>query len=330
MIAFLLFTSIELANSFTTAEKRLPSSDQSIELYANQTGDNLTELYLSAINSAQESISLVIYSLNDLKIIDALKQQSEWGISVYIVCDAKASKKVAQQIPEATVVKRVGEGLTHQKILVIDNNQILLGSANMTSDSLNVHGNLVLGLHHPALAKVLSLKAQSMDDEGNSAKVLHSLTSCCNQNLELWLLPDDTEAIKRLTELLRSARKTIKVAMFTWTRWDLTQELIDASHRGVRVETVIDRSSGKGASSKIVKMLDQAGISVRLSTGQGLLHHKFAYIDGDILINGSANWTQAAFKSNDDCFTVVYPMTKEQKTKMNKLWKTISKQSLKP
>ena len=156
VIAFLLFTSIELATTFTIPEKRfVPPSDQSIELYSNQTGDDLTGLYLSAIQGAKESISLVIYSMNDQKIIEALKTQSEQGISIHVVCDASACKRIAERIPKAHVVKRVGEGLTHQKILVIDSNQILLGSANMTSDSLNVHGNLVFNLYHPALASIL-------------------------------------------------------------------------------------------------------------------------------------------------------------------------------
>lgn len=328
VIAFLVFIIGELTTtSFQAHEEFIPASDHSIELYSNQTGDNLANLYVSTINNAQESVSFVIYAMTDPRIITALKEKSEADVPVYIVCDAKASKGLAQQLPKATIVKRVGTALTHQKILVVDKKHILLGSANMTGDSLNVHGNLVMAFDHPVLADLLTQKAFSMDDEGNSTPLLQPKAMAGEQNLELWILPDDQRAVRRLIELIRSAQKTIKVAMFTWTRTDLTQELIDANKRGVHVEAVIDRYSGKGASAKVVKMLGNAGIPVRLSTGQGLLHHKFAYIDDSLLVNGSANWTVSAFKYNDDCFIVTYPLTDRQKSKMDRLWAKIQKES---
>lgn len=310
---------------------KVPSSNAPVELYSNQTQDDLTCLYLHAIESAKESITLVIYALTDHQIIQALQRKTESGIPVYIVSDAKASPGISRALPKATIVRRLGQGLMHQKILIIDNRQIWLGSANLTPSSLNIHGNLVIGIDNPALAEALTKRAKSMDEEGGvSSPLLHRETTAGSQNLELWVLPDDPKAVQRMIDLFRSAKKTIKVAMFTWTRADFTQELIAAAKRGVQVYAVLDRYAGKGASAKVVQSLEQAGIPVRLSTSQGLLHHKFAYIDDSILVNGSANWTNAAFKSNDDYFIVVYPLTPDQQIKMNQLWSAIYRQSAKP
>ncbi len=310
---------------------KVPSSNAPVELYSNQTQDDLTRLYLHAIGSAKESITLVIYALTDHEIIQALQRKSEEGIPVYIVCDAKASPGITKELPKATIVRRFGDGLMHQKILIIDNKQIWLGSANLTYSSLNIHGNLVVGIDNPALAEALTNRAKSMDEDGGvSSRLMHRETTAGPQNLELWVLPDDPNASKRMIELFRSAKKSIKVAMFTWTRFDFTQELIDAAKRGVQVQAVLDRYAGKGASAKVVSLFEKAGIPVRFSTSQGLLHHKFAYIDDSILINGSANWTSAAFKSNDDYFIVVYPLTPDQQIKMNQLWSAIYRQSAPP
>ncbi len=331
LILLLLWTLYQLAeNVHLPQSTKLPASDAPLELYSNQTNDDLTRLYQQAIASAKESITLVIYALTDNTIIQALQKKSEEGIPVYIVCDAKASMGLGKYLPRATIVKRLGDGLMHQKILIIDNQQVILGSANLTPSSLNIHGNLVVGIHNPALAQALTARAKSMDEEGGVSPLLHRETMAGTQNLELWVLPDDPNAVKRMIELFRSAKKSIQVAMFTWTRVDFTQELIAAAKRGVKVEAVLDRYSGKGASAKVVNLLEKAKIPVFLSTGQGLLHHKFAYIDESILINGSANWTNAAFKSNDDYFIVVYPLTPEQQTKMNQLWSVVLKQSAKP
>ena len=330
LILILLTTLFKLGDSLYTESlpTELPSSQAPLLFYANQQKDDLSKLYIESIKSAKQSVTLVIYSLLDQRIIAALRQKANEGVKVYIVCDAKASVGISRKLPEATIVKRLGKGLMHQKILIIDNQRTLIGSANMTHSSLQVHGNLVMGLDNAALAKVMNDKAHSMDDEGNSIPLKKQVTHLNGQTVELWELPDTgKEAIERVLQLLRSAKKSIRVAMFTWTRKDFTQELINAKLRGVKVEAVIDRYSGKGASAKVVQQLLKAKIAANFNTTQGLLHYKFAYIDENIVINGSTNWTEAAFKSNDDLFLVIYPLTIEQKNKLNQLWKVIWKES---
>lgn len=334
LILLLLGTFYKISESAQEASSTpvyLPSSAQPVQLYSNQSNDNLTQLYVEAIKGAKQSIDLVIYSLMDHRIIAALQDKAAEGIPLYIVCDAKASPGISRKLPQATIIRRMGNGLTHQKILVIDDKQILMGSANLTHDSLEVHGNLVIGLENPALAQVMVTKIKSMDEEGNLEPLKQQIITAGNQKVELWELPDEGKAaVSRVIQLLRAAKKSIRVAMFTWTRQDFTQELIEASKRGVKVEAVLDRYSGKGASAKVVKMLQNNGIPVHLSTGQGLLHYKMAYIDEEVLINGSANWTTAAFKNNDDGFLVIYPLTTGQQTKMNQLWKAIWQKSAAP
>ncbi len=327
LIAFLLYILFQIGQTVISTPTHLPATNEPIQLYANQLHDDLTDLYITAIQNAKQSLVFAIYALTDPQIIQALKEKNEAGIPVYIVCDAKASRGIIKKLPQAQIIRRFGEGLMHQKILLIDQKQILIGSANMTRESLRLHANLIMGLNHPALAQALAAKIKSMDEEGASTLLRHLEMMVGSQYVELWILPDDPAAVERIIQLLRSAKKSIKVAMFTWTRTDFTQELIQAAKRGVRVEAVIDRYSGKGASAKIVSMLSQEGIPIKLSTGQGLLHHKFVYIDDKILINGSANWTHQAFKTNDDCFLIMNPLTPEQQAKMNALWPVIQKNS---
>ncbi len=331
ILLFLAWTFYQLVEQYhVTQPIKLPSSNEPVELYSNQTQDDLTHLFQQAIESAQESITLIIYALTDPTIIQTLQKKTDAGVQIYIVCDAKASPGISHRLPRATIVKRFGRGLMHQKILIIDDKQIWLGSANLTTSSLQVHGNLVMSLENSALAEALTARAKSMNEEGGYTPLLHRETTAGPQNLELWVLPDDPHAVKRMIDLFRSAQKSIKVAMFTWTRVDFTEELIAAAKRGVKVEAVIDRYSGKGASAKIVRLLKEGDLPVRLSTGNKLLHHKFAYIDDSILINGSANWTNAAFKENDDYFIILYPLTPEQQAKMNQLWSVIVKESEPP
>jgi cardiolipin synthase A/B len=336
-VFFQLFDSTVLSppaqNKPTKTTSSIPTSPSvasyhDVQLYSNQTQNDLTQLYISTIRSAQQSIYMVIYSLTDQTVVQTLKEKSQEGIPVYIVCDAQASKGIGRLAgPHVTIIRRAGKGLTHQKILIVDEKILLIGSANLTGDSLREHGNLVATLENESLAQALVQKIKTMDEDGNFTPLAHQEAKVGSQTVELWVLPDDKGAANRVKTLLRSAKKSIRVAMFTWTRTDFTQGLIQAAKRGVKVETVIDRYSGKGASAKIVKMLAQAGIFVGLSTSKGLLHHKFAYIDENILINGSTNWTTSAFTKNDDCFLIIYPLTQPQQKQLNALWKVIQNES---
>jgi cardiolipin synthase A/B len=303
--------------------------EKPLELYANQVKDDLTQLFLSSINNAQHSIHLIIYALTDPQIISALQHQAEKGIDVRVIADAKASPNLDSKLgSKIRIVRRFGPGLMHQKILVIDEKRLLIGSANLTRESLSMHGNLVTAIDCEPVAKMMIAKANTLKIEGRCEKIPYEEFFIGNQKMEFWFLPDNKNGMSRLQELISTAKKTVQVAMFTWTSTELAQSTIEAAKRGVKVEVVIDHYSGKGASSKIVKLFKKNGIDVSLSQGGPLLHHKFLLIDDHTLVNGSANWTRAAFTQNDDCFFILSPLNDSQKNQMKKLWSIIKAESI--
>lgn len=302
-----------------------PQADRPAALYAHETQTDLRDVFSSGIKDAKQSILLIIYSLTDPTIIDALQQKAQQGINVCVICDAKASPGVRSRLgPKITVHKRISDGLMHQKILVIDKAHVWIGSANMTTESLQLHGNLVTTFHCPEMASVIAEKALSLsDDDGTGKEYPHQIFNIFGQPTELCFFPDDTQGVSRLLRLIQTAEKTVRVAMFTWTRQDLVEAVSEAKLRGVDVEVVLDYHSGKGTSSKVAKMLHKNGVPTYLGQGNGLLHHKFLYVDGKTLVNGSANWTKAAFTKNDDCYIILHDLTEQQKQFMDTLWKTI-------
>lgn len=309
--------------------ERLSSQGQEIDLYANQSSDNLTKIYSDAINSAKDSVLLLVYSITDPTIIKALRTKAESGIPVHVITDAKTSPGIEDRLgPKVSLLKRYGDGLMHMKILVTDHKDILLGSANMTSESLKMHGNLVTGINSPAMAEVIERKAEMLRYDGSGAYIGQHDFDIGGQQVELWFLPDNHAAIYRIQRLIDNAKKTIRIAMFTWTRRDLAYAVINAHKRGVDVEVVIDYNAGRGAGVTIVDILKKNGITVHLSRGGPLLHHKFMYVDSNILVNGSANWTRAAFKQNNDCFIILNELTSTQQQSLNNLWKLIFDDSL--
>lgn len=308
-------------NDQPQVQVHLPEEGSPPAIYSNMTGDNLQQTFLAAIKKAERSILLIIYALTDNEIIQALKAKSEEGVSIHVVYDAKASLGIDRKLgSKVEAYPRATEGLMHQKILVLDESEVWLGSANFTPDSLNSQPNLVAAMQCKALAKVIVDKAHGMSESAYETPCKDQHFTIGGQKVELWFLPDTNKlAAERILELINSAKKTIRVGMFTFTRSDFAQALIKAKKRGINVEVFLDHYSSKGASSKIAALLKSQKIAVYTNPGQSLLHYKFLLIDDAILVNGSANWTQAAFKQNDDCFIILHPLTTDQKDQLIKL-----------
>lgn len=327
MICSLLIWGI-ISVTDTLTEVRLPSSDTPAELYSNQTRDDLRAIFSHAINEAKDSIVLVIYALTDTKIISSLKEKADKGLKVTVVHDPEASPYLARKLgSKVKVIKAKSRGLMHQKILVIDQKQTWIGSANMTKDSLQKHGNLVTAIQAEEVAETVLSKIRTMSSEKPSPLWNHKSFVLGPQEMELWFLPDPS-ASDRVLNLIHSAKKTLRIAMFTWTRIDFAKAVIAAHKRGVDVQVVIDQYLAKGVGAAVALTLCHAGVPVSFSNGNALLHHKMAIIDDEYLVNGSANWTKAAFGKNDDCFIVLHNLTKEQQTFLKKLWNVISLESI--
>ncbi len=310
--------------SDTVYTVHLPNGHHNVELYSTEMQNDLSMTMSKAISEAKDSVTLVIYSLTDAKIIASLREKSKTSCIVKVICDAKTCPDIEAKLgPQVKVLKRFIKGLMHIKILIIDSRQTWIGSANMTRESLRHHGNLVMAIESESIAEMASAKVRSFTSTERLHSIPHASFNQGEQKAELWFLPDDPRAIGRIKGLIQGAQKTLRVAMFTWTRRDLASEVIAAKKRGVKVEVVLDKGTAAAASKGIAKMLLESGVKVKLSQGKALLHHKFMQIDGKTMVNGSANWTKAAFETNDDCFVVLSPLSESQQIFLDKMWTII-------
>lgn len=295
---------------------RLPVAYDPPKLYSNQCRQDLRSTLLSAIHGANHSIHLVMFGLSDPPILSALSKKIEEKVPTTIYYDTGGSSNIHRYLKRGDLHPIKNAGLMHQKILILDNETVFIGSANMTTSSLRMHDNLVVGLVSKSMAKFL--EEHKPYDSG------YFQTIVGGQKIELWLLPDPRgHALTELRKKIRNAKSSIQIALFTFTHLGLIEEVIDAHNRGVAVSVVIDMHTGLGASSKAIEKLKAGGVAVYLSQGVQLLHHKFIYIDEKTLITGSANWTKAAFYKNSDCILALHHLNKEQKKFMNRLWSVV-------
>jgi phosphatidylserine/phosphatidylglycerophosphate/cardiolipin synthase-like enzyme len=103
----------------------------------------------------------------------------------------------------------------------------------------------------------------------------------------------------RLLRAINMTKATIDLAVFDFTSGELAGALLAAKERGVVIRIVADARQAQGKHSEVPLLLAR-GVKVRLTTGQGrgLMHHKFALFDGQLVLTGSYNWTESAERAN--------------------------------
>jgi len=129
---------------------------------------------------------------------------------------------------------------------------------------------------------------------------------------EVLFFPEESGSdvrLMRMIAFLRAATKTLDIAIFTMSDDRISGAVEDAKNSGVQVR-VLTHAATMSEQGNDIQLLANVGIPVRAyqlsqsATGAAsLMHHKFAVVDGVLLVNGSFNWTRGAAEGN--CENVV-------------------------
>lgn len=109
---------------------------------------------------------------------------------------------------------------------------------------------------------------------------------------------------RKIRELCRQARKSVDICVYTISDDPLSEEILVCHQRGVAVRVISDNEKQFDAGSDVQWLRDK-GVPLRIDSGPYHMHHKFALFDGQLLLNGSFNWTRSASTSNEENFVVV-------------------------
>ena len=97
--------------------------------------------------------------------------------------------------------------------------------------------------------------------------------------------------INRMKSYIDFAKKSIDLAIFSFTNDDLANAVLAAHKRGVTVRIITDDEAMKGKGADTQRMAD-AGIPCRTdNAGQYHMHNKFMIVDSLYIVTGSFNWT---------------------------------------
>lgn len=109
----------------------------------------------------------------------------------------------------------------------------------------------------------------------------------------------DQGSLWELLKTLQLAKHSIDVCMLTIASREVSDALI-AAHRAGVIVRVVTNDEQMMYSGTQVSRLRQAGIQVRIDESEFRMHHKFAVVDGELLMSGSLNWTTQGLCGNQE------------------------------
>lgn len=107
--------------------------------------DNSRQALLKFINTAKRSIKVYAQSINDYKIVGALASKARKGVEVSILTSHKPREKQANYLEQAGVKIAISKHYyIHAKVIIVDNEQAVLGSINLTKPSFDNNRELAV------------------------------------------------------------------------------------------------------------------------------------------------------------------------------------------
>jgi len=268
----------------------------------------LKERLLELIDAAKGRIDAAVYSIGDREVISALQRACSRGVKLRVVTETEEYHGQLARLPCLALKLDENERLMHDKFMIVDNEIVWTGSANWTPGSLYFDANNALEIQDKKLAQAYELEFSQMfragqfgpQKEDNNAEEFEVAGTA----VEAYFPPSDhPEGI--LTQLIAQAKESIEIAMFYFTDGALYQALVSALKRGVKIGAVWDERGFENFAISQMDELISLGVGV-VDANPGLVHDKYAIIDGKITVSGSANWTRSGMGYNDEDIVVVH------------------------
>lgn len=266
-------------------------------------------LYL--INSAQSTISIAIYNMNDPEITSALKEKKSEGINVRIITEGKNYLINRDSFFNVnTVADPINGGLMHEKFAVIDDKWVWISSANFTISSMYKDLNNALIFNSKLLAHVFNEEFELMYKGFFSVSKLGEATSLTAEGIKLDVRFSPLGGVfDKILDTLKHAKHEVDIAMYAFSDMRISLLLMALDERGIKVRVLADENWNSSGYSVIPKMKEFSFFK-KFDNPYGLLHDKYIIIDPHSpdakVLTGSYNLTRSAQSKNDEVLIVIH------------------------
>ncbi|MCP4447701.1 MAG: hypothetical protein GY811_20545 [Myxococcales bacterium] len=284
------------------------SAEKTVLLENSEIIKRVTQL----IDGSSQRIDIAQFTFSRKDIEAALIAAHERGVEIRLAMDARQDRdgSLSRRLVDAGVSVRFIRGkaagtdrfgLLHTKFMMVDGQTLLTGSNNWSSTGTSINNENTMIITGEAGDELIDGFACNF--EAIWASKVDEAAECSGDNV--FFTPGSAARIA-LRDSIRSADTSIDVLMHHFTFTDLAKELAKAQEAGVSVRLIVNEADrGEVASSSFQRLLEAGGqIHFKRVNEDAyqFMHNKLVIIDGEVLINGSGNWSGSAFFNNYENF----------------------------
>ncbi len=285
------------------------------ELYARneqagrQDPQNPDKIFVELVQRAQKSLDLAVYDITEPSIIAALVRAHQRGVRVRVLTDSDSlnpGRHTAvniQAMMDAGIPVRGDDrtALMHHKFMIMDGNELLTGSLNLTYNSLYRDNNNTLKISSSQLAANYQAEFNRMFEQGlmgpNDHVIPYPVVKVDGGSIRTYFSPKGGTK-QAILETIGRAQKSIRFAAFSVTDQDIQKMLIRKAREGVIVEGIFDGCMISQYS--VYQDLLTKNIPVMIDGNQALMHSKTFIIDRQVVITGSYNFSKSGEERNNE------------------------------
>lgn len=254
------------------------------------------------------NVEVEMYEFTNHALAQALVDAKRRGANVRVIVGAtyKGNSTTAHTLKNAGIpvetMNVTDHGYTdidHVKLFVV-NQDLLVGGVNFGAETYRTTDADVLVPGGVKTANALFNYDWRVGATGNYVRA----DNLQNQDPTIWLYTDN-QIEPAVLNVIRSAKSSINLYMFSLDRTSIVDALVSAKRRGILVNVTVDQHYEKRVNARAVAALEGAGIHVTQSPYNSVLHAKVLIIDGKTVVFGSANYTNSGMRYNHEIITVL-------------------------
>ncbi|MCB1006255.1 MAG: hypothetical protein KDB35_18880 [Acidimicrobiales bacterium] len=279
--------------------------------------EGVEQIVIDLIEKSTKTIDMAVFEFSLINVARALVRAKQRGVKIRMVYDDREDEQPAVKLIKANGIEAHSDertALMHNKFMVIDKGEpkgdlVWTGSTNLAAGGIYIADNHMLQFTSAKLAEIYTTEFEEMFVDKSFGPTSPSNTSRefvevdRYTKVQVLFAPEDG-AMDRLVEVVRTAKKSIKIVAFAFTSAKLFEAIVERMKDGVTVEGVFE-SRHAGWKNIMIGPLHAAGAKVRFDRNPNALHHKVIVVDDKILCTGSFNFTDSADRENDENFLVL-------------------------
>ncbi len=146
------------------------------------------------------------------------------------------------------------------------------------------------------------VKSKAADNKSN----INQEAQISSSNIQYYFTRANEHPDVQLIKVINSAKSTLDIAIYSITKKEIVDAIINAKNRGVTVRLMTDKiESSSKSEAKELKLLKDKKIPIKVNSHSGLLHIKTTIADKSVATTGSYNYTENASIQNDEVLLII-------------------------